>query len=131
VDRTLLGANPQLVGLTTIEVYLHVIQALERAGVFVILDNHVSDGNWCCSDDDHNGLWYNSRYSEATWLDHWRRIVDATRACTNVVAAELRNELRLSCGFPTGNNCRAGVRERERVCVCEREGVVCVLSCWT
>ncbi|CAE7684055.1 unnamed protein product, partial [Symbiodinium pilosum] len=37
--------------------------------LLVFLDNHVSDGTWCCSDVDQNGLWYNSRWPVRDWLE--------------------------------------------------------------
>ena len=30
----------------------------------VILDNHVSRADWCCSETDGNGFWYNADYPE-------------------------------------------------------------------
>jgi endoglucanase len=71
-----------------------VIAALARAHIMVILDNHVSRADWCCSETDGNGLWYNADYPEAKWRADWRTIAQRYRKQTWVVGADLRNELR-------------------------------------
>jgi endoglucanase len=87
-------ANPQFRGRRALEVMDAVIAALARAHLMVILDNHVSRADWCCKDDDGNGLWYNPEYPEAKWLADWRAIVLRYRSQPWVVGADLRNELR-------------------------------------
>ena len=39
------------------------VEALTKAGVMTILNNHISDAEWCCSSDDANGLWHNANYT--------------------------------------------------------------------
>ena len=51
----------------------------------MILDNHTSDADWCCSDMDQNGLWWKSRYSELDWISDWRAIVHRYREQPAVV----------------------------------------------
>src|SRR2546430_284172 len=58
-------ANPQFRGMHAMEVMDAVVAALAREQIMVILDNHVSRADWCCKDDDGNGLWYNAEYPEA------------------------------------------------------------------
>jgi endoglucanase len=87
-------ANPGLKGKHAMEVMDAVIAALARAHLMVILDNHVSRADWCCSDSDGNGLWYSADYPEARWLDDWATIARRYRAQEWVVGADLRNELR-------------------------------------
>jgi endoglucanase len=71
-----------------------VIAALARAHIMVILDNHVSRADWCCSENDGNGLWYNPEYPETKWLADWRAMARRYRKQPWVVGADLRNELR-------------------------------------
>lgn len=97
VDPTLLAANLELVGATALELLDAVIAALAREGLVVILDNHTSDAIWCCSETDDNGLWWNDRYPEQVWVEHWRRMARRYRDQPAVVGVELRNELRRSC----------------------------------
>jgi endoglucanase len=87
-------ANPQFRGKRAMEVMDAVIAALGKARIMVILDNHVSRADWCCKDDDGNGLWYNGDYPEENWLADWRAIVLRYKKQPWVVGADLRNELR-------------------------------------
>jgi len=89
-----ISANPQFKGKHAMEIMDAVIGALARAHIMVILDNHVSRADWCCSETDGNGLWYNAEYPEANWLADWRTIARRYRDQKWVVGADLRNELR-------------------------------------
>jgi endoglucanase len=88
------AANPQFHGKHAMEVMDAVISALAKARLMVILDNHVSRADWCCSETDGNGLWYNADYPEDKWLDDWDRMAKRYRGQPWVVGADLRNELR-------------------------------------
>ena len=87
-------ANPQFNSKHALDVMDAVIDALARAHILVILDNHMSDADWCCKDDDGNGLWYNAEYPEEKWLADWRAIVRRYKKQRWVIGADLRNELR-------------------------------------
>jgi endoglucanase len=95
VDDAYVAANPALKGLRALEVFDATIAALTRAGVVVILDNHISDAGWCCTGGDDNYLWYNARYPEAAWMADWVALARRYRDNPAVVGAELRNELRV------------------------------------
>jgi endoglucanase len=71
-----------------------VVHALTQRHIYVILDNHVSNSNWCCSDTDGNGLWWNSDYSAEGWMTTWLDVTKRYIENENVVGADLRNELR-------------------------------------
>jgi endoglucanase len=87
-------ANPEFQGKHAMEIMDAVIAALARAHIMVILDNHMSNADWCCSDHDGNGLWYNADYPETKWLADWQTIVHRYAYQPWVVGADLRNELR-------------------------------------
>ena len=87
-------ANPKFRGKHAMEIMDAVIAALAKAHILVILDNHMSDADWCCSETDGNGLWYNANYSEEKWLADWRTIIRRYKNQAWVVGADLRNELR-------------------------------------
>jgi endoglucanase len=89
-----LKANPKLKGKHAMEVMDAVIHALADARIMVVLDNHVSRADWCCSDGDGNGLWYNAEYPESKWLADWQTIVRRYKNERWVIGADLRNELR-------------------------------------
>jgi endoglucanase len=87
-------ANPQFRGKHALEVMDAVIAALAHAHFLIILDNHVSRADWCCKDDDGNGLWYNAEYPEEKWIADWCGIVRRYKKQRWVIGADLRNELR-------------------------------------
>ena len=87
-------ANPQFRGKHALDVMDAVINALARAHIMVILDNHMSRADWCCNESDDNGLWYNAEYPESNWLADWETIVRRYKNQPWVVGADLRNELR-------------------------------------
>ena len=91
------GPNIQLVGKTPIQVMDCVINALNEAGIFVLLNNHSTTTHWCCN-YDYNGLWYgkNEFYSQSTndWIADWVMLARRYAHQKNVVGADLRNEVR-------------------------------------
>ncbi len=98
ITDELLRQNPSLRGRHALEVLDAVIAALAHQGLLVVLDNHTSDADWCCSDDDQNGLWWNGRYSELSWVSDWRGMVLRYRDQPAVIGVDLRNELRPASG---------------------------------
>mmetsp|Transcript_40712 Transcript_40712/g.73559 ORF Transcript_40712/g.73559 Transcript_40712/m.73559 type:complete len:452 (-) Transcript_40712:47-1402(-) len=94
VDASRLQANPQLLGRRALDIFDAVVQALAGEGLMVVLDNHMSDGDWCCSDTDGNGLWYTDRWPEEMWLQSHRHMALRYRSEAHVIGMELRNELR-------------------------------------
>jgi endoglucanase len=87
-------ANLQFKGKRAMETMDAVVDALAKAHIMVILDNHMSRADWCCSEKDGNGLWYNAEYPESKWLADWRTIVSRYKHERWVIGADLRNELR-------------------------------------
>jgi endoglucanase len=87
-------ANPQFKGKRSMEIMDGVVDALAKAHIMVILDNHMSRADWCCSEKDGNGLWSNAEYPESKWLSDWRIIVRRYKHERWVIGADLRNELR-------------------------------------
>jgi endoglucanase len=93
------SANPTLAGKPAMDVFDAVIAALAFEGLVVVIDNHVSKAEWCCTEQDGNGLWFTPEYPESKWLDDWRTMAKRYRNVPAVIGAELRNELR---GMPDG-----------------------------
>jgi endoglucanase len=94
VPEYAVAANPQFKGKHAMDVMDAVVAALAHAHIMVILDNHVSRADWCCSETDGNGLWYNNEYPESNWLADWQTIAKRYGDQPWVVGADLRNELR-------------------------------------
>jgi endoglucanase len=97
------AANPAFKGKHAMQVMDAVIAALARAHILVVLDNHMSNADWCCSETDNNGLWYNQQYPETSWLADWQAIVRRYRHQPWVVGADLRNELRSGAAWGGSN----------------------------
>ncbi len=94
VDPARLSRNPNLVGKNALDVFDAVIAALAHEGLVVVLDNHVSRADWCCTEKDGNGLWFTPEYPESKWLDDWRTMTKRYKGTPSVVGADLRNEVR-------------------------------------
>jgi len=105
-NRTKLAANLGLVGSTALKVLDLVIDSLASNGIMIVLDNHLSVSDWCCSNSDGNGLWYTTQYPESNWISAWTGIVKRYLQQPMVVGADLRNELRQGC---VNNVCRSPV----------------------
>ncbi len=104
VDPAHVAANPELVGLSPLEVYDAVVEALTDAGIVVLLNNHTTHAQWCCFLDT-DGLWFTNDYTEEQWIDDWVMLVRRYAREPYVVAADLRNEVRVSTngGTPRWN----------------------------
>ena len=60
----------------------------------VILNNHISDAKWCCSETDGNGMWYNPDYPAEKWFDALKNMTLRYKHNPMVIGNDLRNELR-------------------------------------
>ncbi len=89
-----LAANPDLAGATPMQVYDACVAALTGEGLIVIPNCHILDPGWCCSADDGNGLWYNSRWPAATFFAAWQNIAARYQANPLVAAMDIMNEPR-------------------------------------
>lgn len=103
VSASLVTANPQLAGEHARTVFQQVVSDLAGAGLMVVLDNHNSNAEWCCSDTDGNTLWYNSAYPEAAWLADWQSVAQTFAGVPQVIGADLRNEPRVGATWGGSN----------------------------
>jgi chitinase len=81
--------NPDLVGLSSLEVMDRVVDYAGRIGLRIILDNHRSTAG---DGPEENGLWYTAGYDEARWIADWERLAARYADAPAVVGADLRNE---------------------------------------
>jgi endoglucanase len=95
VGNYALTANPELMGLHAMQIFDTVVRALTSEGIMVILDNHNSNAEWCCSNDG-NTLWYNADYPESSWISDWQGMAQRYRSNPFVIGADLRNEPRIN-----------------------------------
>jgi endoglucanase len=94
IKKELLAANTKLQGKTALGIFDIVISTLTDNGLYVILDNHRSRGDWCCDEEHGDGLWYTADYPEQKWLEDWEFMAGRYQANKMVIAYELRNEIR-------------------------------------
>lgn len=106
--------NPSLQGLTPLQVFDEVIQALGKANVAVVVNNHTTKGMWSAG-ADINGLWYmpgDLEHTEDQWISDWVTVVRRYSDSPHVVGYDLRNEVRPSSllasagvfSYPTWNS---------------------------
>ncbi|NRA45705.1 MAG: cellulase family glycosylhydrolase [Oligoflexales bacterium] len=89
-----LTKNPQLRGMSPLEIFDAVISALTNKGLLVILNNHTTIGKWCCNGNDGNGLWMNKQQSTLKWMHDWEFLIERYQQNPMVIGADLRNEVR-------------------------------------
>jgi hypothetical protein len=92
--------NPWIANSTVWACFQRLIEELAERRVMVVLDNHISDAQWCCSLEDNQRWFQKSRFPVQPWIDaltfvagfvHDRTTVDPRY--TYVVGMGLRNEL--------------------------------------
>ncbi|MEV4478619.1 cellulase family glycosylhydrolase [Micromonospora coxensis] len=78
--------NPDLVGLSPLQILDKVIDYAGSKGMRVILDRHrpTSAGQ--------SPLWYTSTVSEATWINDWKMLAQRYAGNPTVIGADLHNE---------------------------------------
>jgi endoglucanase len=81
-----LAKNPDLAGLSGIQVIDKVVAEAGRRGMRVILDRHRPDSG------AQSPLWYTSAYSETRWINDWKALAARYKGNTTVVGADLHNE---------------------------------------
>jgi endoglucanase len=94
VSDNVLTANPQFQGEHARTIFEQVTADLAHAGLMVILDDHNSNAEWCCSSTDGNTLWYNSAYPQSAWLSDWKAVAAQFKGVPQVIGVDLRNEPR-------------------------------------
>ncbi len=83
------AANPDLRGLTALQVMDRIVAYAEEIGLKIILDHHRNNSGAGASE---NGLWYDSRHSEADWINDWKMLAERYADTPAVIGADLHNE---------------------------------------
>jgi endoglucanase len=83
IDQT---KNPDLIGLSGLQILDKVINYAGSKGMRVILDRHRPDSG------AQSPLWYTAQYSEARWISDWTMLAQHYRGNTTVIGADLHNE---------------------------------------
>eukprot|EP00929_Paragymnodinium_shiwhaense_P018829 TRINITY_DN13036_c0_g1_i1.p1 TRINITY_DN13036_c0_g1~~TRINITY_DN13036_c0_g1_i1.p1 ORF type:complete len:600 (-),score=108.14 TRINITY_DN13036_c0_g1_i1:257-2056(-) len=91
------AANPELRGKRALDVMDAVVAALAKENILIFLDQHMLDAEWCCSNYDMNGLWFNGRHSEDDWIAVLGQISRRYANVSAVVGLQPKNEVRKVC----------------------------------
>jgi len=97
VESHRVAANPHLSGKRALDVFDAIVQALDREGILIWLDNHMLESDWCCSGSDCNGLWFNERFSTNDWVEMWRMVAKRYKGYRTFIGVGLKNEPRAVC----------------------------------
>ncbi|QJD87157.1 cellulase family glycosylhydrolase [Cohnella herbarum] len=89
--------NPDLIGLTPIQLMDRVIQEAGERGIKVFLDRHRPDSG------GQSELWYTSQYSEQRWIDDWVMLAQRYANNPTVIGGDLHNEPHGTASWGTGN----------------------------
>ncbi|CAO3434913.1 hypothetical protein [Azospirillum doebereinerae] len=104
--------NPDLKGLTSLEVFDRIIAYADKIGMKIILDHHRSgDG----ASSNENGLWYTDRYPEATMIANWKMLAQRYAGNDAVIGADLHNEPHGAATWGDGNTSTDWARAAERI----------------
>jgi endoglucanase len=78
--------NPDLQGLTGLEIMDRVVHGAGQRGLRVILDRHRPDAS------GQSPLWYTDHVSEERWIADWVMLAQRYRTEPSVIGADLHNE---------------------------------------
>ncbi|NYZ18073.1 cellulase family glycosylhydrolase, partial [Azospirillum sp. RWY-5-1] len=92
--------NPDLRGLTSLQVFDKIIEYADKIGMKIMLDHHRSgDG----ASANENGLWYTDQYPESVMIKNWQMLAERYADNPSVVAADLHNEPHGAATWGDGN----------------------------
>jgi aryl-phospho-beta-D-glucosidase BglC (GH1 family) len=81
--------NPDLAGLTPLQVMDKIVDYAGQVGLKIILDHHRSDSG---AGTQSNGLWYDANHSQAEWISDWQMLAERYADDPQVIGADLQNE---------------------------------------
>ncbi|HEY9288160.1 MAG TPA: glycoside hydrolase family 5 protein [Candidatus Dormibacteraeota bacterium] len=91
------GKNPDLKGLTGLQLMDHVIAGASQRDLVIILDRHRPTA------DAQSELWYTGRISEGRWISDWTMLASRYRSQPAVIGADLHNEPHGQATWGDGN----------------------------
>ena len=83
------GKNPDLNGLSALQILDKIVDYAAQIGLKIILDHHRSEAG---DGTSANGLWYDNRYSQAQWVADWQMLAQRYANNPTVIGADLHNE---------------------------------------
>ncbi|KAK7430760.1 hypothetical protein QQZ08_002804 [Neonectria magnoliae] len=104
VLKQVLENNPAFTAATTrLEVFDAVAAECAKQQIYVHLDNHISQGVWCCGGADGNAWFGDKYYNVDNWLRGLAYIAKHAKSWSSFVSMSLRNELRQPTGSGSGS----------------------------
>ncbi len=92
--------NPDLRGLSGLQIMDKIIEGAGRRGIRVILDRHMPDSS------GQTAVWYSAQYSETRWIADWQMLAARYRGNATVIGADLHNEPRDPACWGCGDTSR-------------------------
>lgn len=89
--------NPDLQGLTSLQIMDKIIAYASQKGLHIILDQHRPDSG------SQSALWYTSAYPEARWIGDWQMLARRYKDNPIVIGADLHNEPHTPACWGCGN----------------------------
>ena len=83
------GKNPDLAGLTGLQIMDRIVAYAGQIGLKIILDHHRSSAG---AGANANGLWYEGAYTEQKWIANWTMLAGHYAGNPTVIGADLHNE---------------------------------------
>ncbi len=83
------GLNPDLQGLSPLQIFDKVIDYAGKLGMKVILDHHRNEDG---AGSNTHGLWYTDMYPESKVIANWKMLAQRYAGNTTVIGADLHNE---------------------------------------
>ncbi|HEX2922953.1 MAG TPA: cellulase family glycosylhydrolase, partial [Chloroflexota bacterium] len=91
------GLNPDLKGLTPLQVMDKIVVGAGQRGLKVLLDQHRPDSN------AQSKLWYTDKYDEKRWISDWVALAQRYKGNDTVIGADLHNEPAGDATWGTGD----------------------------
>jgi endoglucanase len=89
--------NPDLKGLTGLELMDRIVDGAGRRQLAIVLDRHRPNA------DAQSELWYTESVSEQRWIDDWTMLAQRYRSQAAIVGADLHNEPHGAATWGDGN----------------------------
>jgi endoglucanase len=89
--------NPELVGLSGLQIMDEIIRYSGQIGLRVFLDRHRPDSA------SQSPLWYTPQYPEAIWIRDWVFLADRYKDNPVVIGADVHNEPNMQASWGDGN----------------------------
>lgn len=89
--------NPDLQGLTSLQIMDKIVSYAGQKGLRIILDRHRPDAA------GQSELWYTAAYSEQRWINDWKMLATRYNNNPTVIGADLHNEPRGSACWGCGD----------------------------